>query len=255
MKKLLALLVLLTSLAAQASYDLDGSGDRFDGDFGVGNESGYPVTLGIWIKYTDFPLANRHALQFGNIAATNSDYHSCIFNGGIADGRFGASSFDGSSNPVAVFTLANPASLDNTWFPLVCIFRGDTDRQIHVDTRTNTGTNSSSSAVTQTLRYLSAGGALSGGGLFTGKIAEIAVWEAALSNADIDAFMSGTAASGINTANLKGYWSLSTNDITPDDESGNGGPTLSATGNPTFDADHPAITSGGTDLTLIRRRR
>jgi hypothetical protein len=91
---------------------------------------------------------------------------------------------------------------------------------------------------------------LDGGNDYTGLIAEVAIWNKALADAEITSYMSGEAASTIAAANLIGYWPLSADNATQSNEGLDAGGDLSVSG-ATFDADHPTIT-GGESLDPIR---
>jgi hypothetical protein len=245
MKRLLILLALLACGPAHASYDF--TNGRFTGDLGVGNTVGYPLTICAWVKYTDHQVSNVYILNFGNaVDSFNESVRLALTN---VDGRFLAGNVDsGGVVSNSIYTLGDPSSLDATWFPFCGYLTSDTSRQSYVDGDTD-GSNTVERIVSEALRYLSVGQTLQNGGAFVGNIAEIAIWNSTLSTGDRQAYEGGTAASGIDSANLIGYWSLATDDDSPADESGNGGPTLTLNGTMDFDADHPTISGGQADWT------
>ena len=253
MKRIIAgFLSLLLCLPVWASFEFDTAGavdDALEGDLGVGNELAYPITVAVWVKYTNHSIASQVYASLANVDGIRDDSFFC--GAAAVDGQFAATSRASSGGSTTDDeTLGDPASLDNTWFPLVCYLRGDSDRQIVVNGTTD-GNNTGTRALTQTLRYLRFGTGEDGSGATAGLLAEIAIWNSDLSVANRQLYEGGTAASQIDNANLIGYWSLSTSDTTPDDESGNAGPTLSIIEDVTFNADHPTITGAAPDWDTV----
>lgn len=128
-----------------------------------------------------------------------------------------------------------------TWHLLVAVFDGDSSRTAYLDaggavSNTTAATPSAPDALrisaihSATLPVVSAG-----------KIAHIAIWDIALSAGDITSLLT-TLPSGVQAANLVGYWPCTAN-ASPETDSGTGGHALTVTGT-TYDTDNPTI--GGT---------
>ena len=229
------------------SYDFGGTNDSFAGDFGEGNELGYPITIAMWMKFPDHPAAQQTPVNFGVNDNTVNSSHRMLIGVGDSDNTFFANSvaFGGGS----ASSNETQTDVDDRWFPVIAVFRSDASRQIYVDGTAGTH-DTNSRVVAETLRYLRIGENLQGGDEFQFNLAEVAIWNSDLSLANMDLYEAGTSGDQIDSANLVGYWSFSADDLSPDDESGNGGPTLSAVGTPTFDADHPVITGGSENTTI-----
>ena len=221
------------------SYSFDGVDDDLTGDLGASNELAYPITIAHWVKYVDHPVFFEGMLSLALNTANDGFLYTATSN---ADGRFAGSTHNGLN---ALFTLSTPTSLDNEWFAIVYVARSATDRQVYIDVRGNTATETTSYAASELYRKITVGASGYGDLEFLGNIAEVAIWNSDLSadTADIDDYMAGTSADQIDNASLVGYWPLNT-DGGLSDASGNGGPTLTANG-AVFDSDHPIITSGG----------
>jgi len=251
----LATVCCLLALPSWPSYDFVVGGDdnNFACDLGAGNTLAYPVTVAIWIKYTGHPAERQYPVNFGNAVDSTND--SFLIRTDTTDGAFQATSTASAGGATSdSFTLADPASLDNTWFTLVAYFRSDTAREIYVNGSTD-GANSGTRAVAEALRYLRIGESLVGAFPFDFNIAEVAIWNSDLSGANRALYEGGTSADQIDNANLIGYWTLDTENTTQADASGNGGPNCTAGGTPVFDTDHPTITHAEDSTAVLRRRR
>jgi len=80
------------------------------------------------------------------------------------------------------------------------------------------------------LRYLSFGGSLDNTNLANIEIANIAIWDRYLETDDILNFHDRVTPLDIASESLTAFYSLSENDTTPNEETGNGGPDLSISG-------------------------
>ena len=224
------------------SFLFDGANDQLEGAF----TSTYadPVTLACFVKVTAHPVATDNLLQFGNSASAIND--SYRLNTGSVDDQWEAISRTTGDSSAQV-----SLNIDGVWAGIVGVFTSNTLRDLYVQSITNTAQSVTSRAVADVLQFICAGEDFAEGRDFTGRLAELAIWNSALSGANITSYLAGTAASGIAAANLIGYWPLSSASLL--NIGLDSGGDLTATGNAAFDADHPTITSGLDPIRLIWR--
>lgn len=238
------------------SYLVTGTNDYLSGTLasGPGVNGGYdlPITIGMYIAYTNHPSAYQCAMQLGNTAASASDKLAVTLSS--PDGSFAAQATDsGGSSNNATYTLADAAVYDSAdltnaavWIPVLCVWTSSTSRTIYVGTTAQTQSNSTSRTVSGDLRLIRIGELLTGGSEAQIKVAEIAIWNSALASGDRTSFMGGTSADQIDAANLLAYWSCASNATQTGGSDAVG--SLSVT-SATYSADHPII-SGSTTTYL-----
>jgi hypothetical protein len=224
------------------SFLFDGAGDNLTGTFT--STYGDPLTLAVFVKVTTHPVSSDGFLSIGNSSVSQDQSYS-IGTGPTDDQWLG----------IARTTTSAEASLlsvnvDAVWAGVVGVFTNTALRDIYVQTISQTAQNTLTRAVTDAVQFIRVGEWLDGNRDFTGRLAELAVWNSALSTADITSYLAGTAASGIAAANLIGYWPLSADSLLNLGTDTDG--DLTATGNAVFDADHPTI-SGLAPIRLIWR--
>lgn len=219
------------------SYDFSPATSSIKGVFS--GTHGQALTLAAWTKYTTHPVSADWILALSAAAAQNP--HISLQYAAVDD-RFIAASQTATSD--AAIETGSAAQWDGVWVPVVGVFTGDSDRDVYVELISQTGNDTGTQAVGTALDEIHIGRAPNGAGGNVDHIAEPAIWDKALSTAEITAYLNGNAAVGIANANLLGYWPLDVDNASQTDQSGNGGPTLTVA-NATFAADHPTITSGG----------
>lgn len=154
------------------------------------------------------------------------------------------------------FGVGDPDGYDDIWVPLFWIGNSNVSRYSYVEDSSNKGTHSTTDRSLSALDEFRIGKYNdTGSGPFTGKIAEVSLWDAALAESEMDLFCptskgeTGPAAPTISTAtsgaNCVGYWPLDYDSDTQTDESGTANGSLIATGTRVYDSDHPTITSSG----------
>lgn len=224
------------------SYDFDGSNDRIAGTMTATYP--LPVTLAAFVKVTSHSSPQSDTIvTFGNASAANNCH---VLESGTVEHAWRADSRDsGGTNAQAVMSGVN---LNGVWAGLVGKFTSNTQRDIYVQDLANTATNTTNIAVTGALDVLRIGEGLGAANDFDGLIAEVAIWNSALSDADITSYLAGTPASSISPANLIGYWPLSSAAATQLNLGLDAGGDLSVIG-ASFDADHPTLLGG------FRKRR
>jgi hypothetical protein len=223
------------------SYSFDGANDTMTGTF-TSTYNAYPCTLAVFLKITVHPLASDNFLSFGNSSSSNNDSHK--LQTASVDDRFWATSVDTTGSEAVV-----DLNVDAVWAGLVGKFTSATRRDIYIQALANTGSDTTSKVLANVMQFIRAGEGFTAAQDLTGKLAEMAIWDVALSDADITSYLGGTSASIIDAANLIGYWPLSASNATQANEGVDAGGDLTVTG-AVFDADHP---SGLAPIRLIWR--
>jgi hypothetical protein len=223
------------------SYLFDGVNDTLTGTF----TSSYadPVTLACFSKFTDHPAANDMLVMLGNSASAINDSYS--IKASNTDNVFAAVARDTTNDG----PLSPVTNVDGVWCGNVGVFTSDTLRDIYTQIITNTQTNSVSKAVADVLKYIRVGEDLTAVQDFTGRIAEVAIWNKALTLLEVSAYLKGIKATFISPANLIGYWPLSASNATQANEGTDADGDLAVTG-AVYDADHPIITGPPGSMTL-----
>jgi hypothetical protein len=218
------------------SYDFSPASSTISGSF----TSTYtvPLTLAVWIKYTDHPADTDYILSLHKDA--NLDEFCVITSGGTND-QFLAIQADSTGNESAAYAAAL-GEYDGVWLPIVATFESTTIWNIFVEVLGNSNTRTASRDPGP-LGEVKIGRAPNGLAPWNSKIAEVAIWDGELSDANITEYMNGLAASQIDASNLIGYWPLDTNNATQSNEGTDATGDLTVT-NATYDADHPSISTG-----------
>jgi len=224
------------------SYDFAGGG-YFTGTFDI--TYSLPITLAIFCKYADHTTGDVF-LNFGNSNTTTND--SILLDSGSSSDEHRLASFNsvGGSN-VALIAEAS-GTFDAAWFGIVGVVTSAILRDIFVNTLANTDDDVNSITVASALKYLSISSRLDFGLQQTPwNFAEIVIYNGVMSDADIISYLGGLKATNlVGAANIIAYYSLDTEDDSPNDESAGGaGPDLVKNGSAVFDADHPVITTSG----------
>lgn len=250
MKRLSLILVgLLLAWPVHASYESNGFAENLQG--ALATPIGTPVTIAVWVKKTDWTSTNNDVAL--TISEDRADKNSSVTVQGNSPGDLALAfpkNASGNDNGGAIVEFT-AGSLDNTWVCLVGVFAGDSDRDVYIVDSTQTTNSAVTNALTAVMDEITVGTSSVDSGTFDGLVAEVAIWDVAISVADVDSFCAGDAASGINSANLLGYWPLDVDQATHPDESGNGGPSLVENGGIVFSADHPTITEPGAGITPL----
>lgn len=180
------------------------------------------------------PAALRSLLFFGNSSASIDDSQALQLNATLDQfGCFSRTTTNVSANVVI--------TENNVWCGLVGVFTNDSLRDVYVGAVGNTATNATTRAVANVMQFIRVGENFAGAGDFTGRIAEVAIWNTILQVSDIDAYMRQLRrASGIQPGNLIGYWPLSTANSTQSNLGTDAGGALTVTG-AVFDADQPGL--------------
>lgn len=235
----------LLACQAQASAVFDGSGDYLAGTF----TSNYadPLTIGVKIKVANHPAASQVIVHLGNANNSANDSYMCRFS--VTDNNQTAVSTNAGGTTQAAVAAG---FVDDTWISVVCRFIADNSRAVR--TEATSATNGSTNAVADVIHYIRLGRNFNNGNDFSGRIAEVAVWDVDLGTTDQDAYVANNCTSLIDPTNLIAYYPL----IDDADDFANDGldtaGDLTATGNAAIDADHPTMGSCAQQLQHHRKR-
>ena len=217
-------------------------------DLGAGRS--LPVTLAGWCKFASWPSSIR--TLFSLSALTDLESSGAVMMQTSATGQNWtqrATSTADSSISLPVWA-GTTDQFNGVWVPWAAVFSGASDRTIYIADIVNTSTDTVTRDSGNALRYLT-GFSLTQTSTqsFLGQIAELAVYGKALNSTEVNTLFSGTAATGVASADLLAYWPLNVEQTTHADMSGNGGPTLTVNeprASFLYNEDHPTITSSVT---------
>jgi hypothetical protein len=214
------------------SYLFDGVNDGLTGTF----TSTYtdPITLACFVKVAAHPVAFGTLVQIGNSNASIDETYTIR-----------TSSTDDLWEAVSRNTLTSNANvtlnIDGVWAGIIGVFINDSLRELYLKTTATMDSNTGNRPVADVNQFISIGLGMGGAQDFTGNIAEAAIWNKALTSADITRYLAGVRALRIAPANLIGYWPLSASNATQENLGVDTGGDLTVTA-ALFDADHPVIT-------------
>ena len=237
------------------SYDTSAANDKLTGTFGASFT--YPFTIVAWTKKSASEWADTSDDKLVMINEDTADINSghALINRGVADNVAAATYRESDGGRFIAEESFTDGTYDDTWVVVVGIFAASNDRKVYIENSTNEGLNTSNITTNNVIEIAVGGTTQSGFQQWNGLVAEVAVFDKELSGAEINALQTTTDAEPGNSsgpppntvapANCIGYWSLSTDQATHADESGNGGPTLTVESSAAFDSDHPTIVTGG----------
>jgi len=256
MKKYILLALLLAGSPASASYLMNTSGEYLEGTFNStyvvdGSNS---ITISAWVKVTNWSGSQRGIVNFEEVSGTEDPSVRIWSNN---TDRVSASSYDAGALSSANYDFSVD-EYDGEWVLVVGVFTSATLRDIYIETSANTATNTVS-------RTLDAGDVVRIGNHnqtnapLQGYIAEVCMWDMALSTDDVDdmqtGFETGPSCSTFETGNLIGYWPLDEDGGAGIENAGtDSGGDLTENGTVTYETDHPTITGGGASTAAQRRR-
>jgi len=208
----------------------DGVDDRLEK--GVAPITAAPVTLACWFRAENLD-GFKVLLSLANSGSTNNFLYLAA-----------AGSFAG--DPVVATTQAGGLFFNAettigfsalVWHHAAAVFASATDRRAFIDGGSK-GTNSSSGAPSGINRTsIGRVGDSTPGNHFKGRIAEAAVWDAALTDVEVAALAAGVSPLRVRSGNLKGYWAVF--GVSPETDFSGRGNNLTVTG--TTIADHAPV--------------
>lgn len=221
------------------SYSFDGSNDTLTGTLTSTYDA--PITMACWFKWGGggagaHPSAIDCMVHLGNSSSSSVD--SYILRTQTTVNRFEIFA-DGSGGNEST-SLAKTIAAD-TWTPFIGVVTSHTVRDLYVADATASEA-VGADGVSALVQYIRLGENLAAANDFYGLLAEVAIWNKALSAGEIASYLAGNDPSGIAAANLIGYWPLSSDNATQGNQGVDAGGDLSVT-SAVYSSDHPTIIS------------
>jgi hypothetical protein len=209
------------------SVVLDGSNNLVATAVWAEAPSSYPFSISIWVR----PDTTDSTEVAASIEDNGSNPKNIAQLRGSVAGDYVAAGTYGSGWALAYTSSGYSAS---TWQHVLVVFNSDTDRRVYLDGGSKgTDTTNQNGDTGLDIAYV---GKYSGGGNFTGKLAEFAVWDIALSDADAVLLAAGNAANTVESGNLIQYNKLAASGVA------HTGSALTEVNNPTWDTgDDPDV--------------
>jgi hypothetical protein len=187
-----------------------------------------PYTISVWFKSTSASAKQETACLY-NTALTRG--YELFAEGAVAgDPVRGAQHLSGAN-----FSNTTTGYNTNVWQHACFVVTSLSSRAVFLNGGSK-GTNTAAVSASTNINTVGVG-AISTFYYFAGKLAEVALWNKALSDAQVASLAAGAVPTDIEAANLTQYWTLLS-----DATDTVGGVDLTAVGTPTYDAaDHPAL--------------
>lgn len=200
-------------------------------NFASAPASGTPLTIACWAQ-RDLD-ATALVLAAIGVNDTSGNYHHIEIN---TDGRCRARTSNNGSNVSAFSGSGSGVALD-TWAHFAGVFTSATSRAAFINGGSK-GTNSSSSTPTGTFNGVAIGRTMAGTRNYhSGLLAEVAIWDIALSDAEVATLATGVKANTVQSGNLVFYAPILGND-SPEPELVTSG-SVTVNGTTAEPSDHP----------------
>lgn len=237
------------------SYEFPDSADFLDGVF---SSLQVPISIVAWVWRDSTAwdsTSDKVAAYLGTTGGSAEESMRLTTNRNNADRASLVNVESGSVFADENFT----ANLFNAlWVPIIAVNESAIDHRVYVGDTTRLDQDVGSKGIGTALTIFRIGANQSGFNNFsttgTAYIAEVAVFDEALTDSEINAILTsdetGPAPNTIRSADCIGYWPLDTDQTNHTDQSGNGGPTLTVQGSALFNAEHPTITAPAAPIVI-----
>lgn len=196
---------------------------------------GYPCTISVWFKSSALGSQDR-VVHLGRDDGTNVD---CFALRKTSADALQATVVAATTPEASSATTVNTVSVD-TWHHGGAIFASTTSRTVYLDGDTaNKGTNTGSRTPTANFAKYRLGTAMDLADDWQGYIAHVAVWNIALSEANIQSLAAGANPLTIENANLVWYCPTLVNETPMQDRIAAYDLTLG--GNAAYNSDNPTV--------------
>jgi len=184
----------------------DGSSEYCD--IGSAAVSGEPFSMACWF-YSD-SITSTQALMSIADGDVTYQYYALRAEGAVAGDYIAAMSWDGNQTRKAQTTSGYSA---NTWHHAAGVWGASDDKHAYLDGGSE-GTNSDSSFVTNTLDHMCIGCTADSTPAFyvSGRVAEAAIWDVALTDAEIAILGDKYSALWVRPDHIIAYWAFSIDD-------------------------------------------
>jgi len=227
------------------SYNSDGNRDKMTGQFAV--PFTFPFSMVAWGKKdaTGWAKLGDEKLLMLNNDTVSLDDGFAIINRGAPD-ELSAASWNFSGARQQASESHPDGTYDDIWVVMVATYLNDSERIIYVEDAANTSLDTDNAVTSALVEFIAIGGATqSDFQQWSGLLAEIALFNIVLNTTQVDALQTGSGAgpqpNSIAPNQCIGYWPLIEDKAFHQDESGNGGPTLTVEDSMPFSSDHPTI--------------
>lgn len=158
-----------------------------------------PLTLGCWF-YADDVAVNHNLMGIFNKDEVD-EWFTLIFAGAVSDKVVAQVGISGAA-------LTSTSATINTWHYATGVFTSSTSRDVFIDGG-GKGSNTDTFAPSGVNR-VSVGrkGGPTPADYFSGRIAEAAIWDVALTDVEVAVLATGVSPLRVRPANLKGYWPI-----------------------------------------------
>ena len=232
----------------------DGTNDNCNAVIGS-MPTAVPVTLSAWVKMDSSWATGTHTIvKIGDFDNYKDFFRIQAFKNSGGTTRFEASSHHGSEKRAQHGSSITASQ----WYHICGVFTSTTSRQIYVDGVAGTENTATSEPDAADFSHLSVGASKASGSnsnFLYGKVAEVAIWNVALSTTEIDKLKNGSCALFVKEENLKGYWPIQGLYSGVLDTSSEidfiGGSDLAATSSTVDQSDNPVIHFPG--LPVVKR--
>lgn len=194
-----------------------------------------PISMACWFKSDDITV---YQTLVGIIDYSSDEYYLLAAAGTIANDPVRATTYNGVVSASAVSSTGYSAG---TWHHACGVFAATNSRAAYIDGGSK-GTNATSVTGVGPVDRFEIGGRVMGGGaskalFMSGAIAEAAIWNGALSDAEAAILAAGFSPLFVKPENLVAYWSL----IRDEDQDRVGGWNLTDNGGPTISTHVPKV--------------
>lgn len=164
--------------------------------------TGPPCSIAGWF-YAATTTVN-YDLIFVRASASDVNYLGIYISEPANLGKISAAAADGATDALAVTTTSFTA---NTWNHAAATFTSATSRAAYLN---GGGKGTDATSRSPTINSLTVGGFSSGSlfGAMNGRLAEIGLWDAALTDAEVTSLANGTSPLRVRPQNLRCYWPL-----------------------------------------------
>jgi hypothetical protein len=161
-----------------------------------------PLTFAVWAFCTD-AANSQDVVSIGNSAGT--DFFALNFGGSAGADPVRALTRQGGTTAIAS-TSTNYSA--NTWHHGCAVFAAANDRRAFIDGGSKVTETTSATPASLNITRIGQRGSNAASTNFSGRIAEAAIWNVALSDTEVAALARGIAPPTIQPAALIGYWPI-----------------------------------------------
>jgi hypothetical protein len=214
--------------------------------FTPGLDTVTPISIFFWVKKT----WDTNSDTFFNVGQAASLDQSIYISNNATANLVRATARD-TANAISDLTFAVAGEGNGIWVPVLAVFQANSRQVSALFPRQSSSPNATVKSQTG-LTSLVIGRSLASSNGVNGAMAEVCMWNRALTAADFEILVTGvgqgTSPGELHVSDIIAYWPLDTASL--DDASGNGH-TLALNGTANFDADHPVIVTSSVAMQML----